>query len=59
MKLTPILFWIFICAMVGFVVNYFSDISFWVGAGIAFLGLLVNATVIAWEDRQPGGWNEE
>jgi hypothetical protein len=42
----------------GLLIETFWDVPFWIGSLIAFFSLLVNALVIEWEDRQPGGWSE-
>ena len=54
-----LLFWILICVIIGFAFDHFSGGSFWVGAGIGSFAMIVNAIIIQWEDRQPGGWDEE
>ncbi len=50
--------WLTIAAVAGLIAIFAFEASFWLGAGLALFSLIVNALVIEWEDRQPGGWSE-
>ena len=50
--------WLLIAGFAGGVAHFIFDVSFWIGASLAILSLIVNGLIIEWEDRQPGGWSE-
>jgi hypothetical protein len=52
------LIWLAIIVVAGLIGRHVFDASFWAGAAIAAFSLIVNALIIEWEDRQPGGWSE-
>jgi hypothetical protein len=51
--------WLGIPILVGLATDYFLGLGFWVGFGVAIFSLNVNALIIEWEDRQPGGWGSD
>ncbi|WP_118856824.1 hypothetical protein [Sphingomonas mesophila] len=50
------LLWIGVPVSIGLLAAHFWNLSFWIGFGVALFALIVNALIIEWEDRQPGGW---
>ena len=59
MVLGVIALWIGTPILVGLATDYFFGVGFWVGVGLATFSLIVNALIIEWEDRQPGGWGSD
>ena len=59
MALGVIALWVGIPILIGLAIDYFFGIGFWIGFGLVIFSLSVNALIIEWEDRQPGGWGSD
>jgi hypothetical protein len=58
-RLQGFVIWLVIAAIAGAIGQFGFGVNFWLIGALTIMSLAINAWIIEWEDRQPGGWDRD
>jgi hypothetical protein len=57
-RIVGLVAWLAIIAGLAALAHFLFGADWWTAIAFGAIGLVGNALLIQWEDRQPGGWSE-